>query len=158
MLTSGEKAKDRRLREIFNTTLEAQNEQRKEQHNACAICGRPFTQFQAYQDHDHDCCPKKQRKYCGKCNRGLLCFLCNKKAVAIIEWMAKVGIDPRKVIAYIESWTEIIKAKGGYAPKEKTTQAKKRRVPKKQTSVRHSDAARKTDRATVVEGQSRNQP
>jgi hypothetical protein len=28
-------------------------------------------------DHDHDCCPYKAKKYCGKCVRGLLCYACN---------------------------------------------------------------------------------
>lgn len=158
-LTSAEKAKANYLLKTFKQTLEEHNALRKEQNNACAICKRPFTEYKAYQDHDHDCCAAPRRKvgkYCGKCNRGLLCFLCNKKVVAAIEQWAKWGIDPHVAIAYIVHWTEVIKAKGGYAPKEdkpKTT----RRVSKKQTGVRQRSTTRKTNRKTVVEAQPSNQ-
>src|SRR5690349_9334182 len=119
-LTKSQKAKDRRLREIYNTNLEEHNEKRYvEQHNRCAICDRDFKDFICYQDHDHRCCPRRTKKFCGKCNRGFLCFLCNKKAVAAIEYMEKVGIDPRKVLDYILHWRVIIESKGGYVPKAK---------------------------------------
>lgn len=135
-LSKSEIAKDKRLREIYNTTLEAQNEQRATQKNACAICRRPFSQFQAYQDHDHKCCPRRLKRYCGKCNRSLLCYICNKKAVGIIEYLIKLDIDPQKVVDYYKEWNVVIAAKGGYAPKEKISKAKaRRRVPQKQSSV-----------------------
>ena len=118
-MTSSERAKDKRLRETYNQTLEEHHAKRAEQLDACAICRRPFSQFQPYQDHDHDCCPRRKKKFCGKCNRSLLCFLCNKKAVAAIEFMRKVGIDPLRVIDYVDSWAVKIRAKGGYAEKEK---------------------------------------
>lgn len=126
-LTKSQKAKDQRLRTIYNTTLEAHNEKRYvEQKDRCGICDRPFNQFICYQDHDHKCCPRRQKRYCGKCNRGLLCFLCNKKAVAAIEFMEKVGIDPEKVLRYIRDWRVVIEAKGGYAAKVKVKNAKKK--------------------------------
>jgi hypothetical protein len=124
-LTTQERAKDRRLRDTFNQTLEEHTALRAEQKNACAICRRPFSQFQAYQDHDHACCPRRKKKFCGKCNRNLLCFLCNKRAVAAIEFMEKISIEPEKVIAYVRDWKLKIKERGGYAEKET------RRIPKK---------------------------
>ena len=134
-LSKSEIAKDKRLREIYNTTLEAQNEQRRIQKNACEICRRPFSQFQAYQDHDHKCCPRRLKRYCGKCNRSLLCYLCNKKAVGSFEYLIKLGIDPQKVVDYFKGWDIVVAAKGGYAPKEKTPRPKARRVSKKQRGV-----------------------
>jgi hypothetical protein len=62
-LSKSQKAKDARLRSIYNTTLEEQNVTRETQHNACAICRRPFGQFQAYQDHDHKCCPRRLHNF-----------------------------------------------------------------------------------------------
>lgn len=118
-LTKSQKAKDRRLREIYNTTLAAQNEQRQVQGNACGICGRSFLEFVTFQDHDHKCCPRRLKKFCGLCNRGLLCYLCNKYAVGLIEWMRKMNIPKEKVVKYIDDWDVIIKARGGYAPKVK---------------------------------------
>jgi hypothetical protein len=118
-LSSKDRAKDKRLREIYNTTLEAQNAKRDEQKNACAICRRPFNQFQAYQDHDHKCCPRRLKRFCGLCNRGLLCYLCNKYAVGLLEWMEKMGIHIDKVVEYKRFWDAEVVRKGGYAPKEK---------------------------------------
>jgi hypothetical protein len=132
--------------DTYQQTLEEHNAKRTDQTNACAICRRPFSQYQAYQDHDHKCCArprKKEGRYCGKCNRGLLCFLCNKKAVAWLEQLAKWGIDIEKVLEYIRFWTREITLKGGYAskaPKAKTPRKRKSKagVPRKQKSVRPS--------------------
>jgi hypothetical protein len=124
-MTSQERAKEKRLNLIYNQSLEEHNALRKSQLNACAICRRPFSQFQPYQDHDHACCPRRQKRYCGKCNRGLLCFLCNKKVVAWIEYARKVGIDPKTAIKYIDDWTVVIRARGGYEPKEKSPKLRK---------------------------------
>lgn len=136
-LTTAEVARDRRLRDIYKMSLEEFNAKMKEQGNACVLCGRPFPEFQPYQDHDHNCCAagrKVQRKYCGKCNRGLLCFLCNKYAIGLMEKMnppnSKYVMDFVKAVAYLKSWTEIIKSKGGYEPK-----AKAKRSSKKQKGV-----------------------
>lgn len=130
-LTTAERAKDARLRKIYNTTLEAQNVQKATQNNACAICGRDFATFQMYQDHDHKCCPRrKPHQYCGKCNRGLLCYLCNKHAVGLIEWLRKMNIPLTKVNDYVDFWNAEIVRKGGYEPKEKKKSAKIRRKQK----------------------------
>src|ERR1035441_4436227 len=88
-MTSAERSKDKRLRAIYNTTLEAQNKQRDEQGNACAICKRDFAKFTAFQDHEHKCCPRRKKNFCGKCNRGLICYLCNKWLVGVLEKQAR---------------------------------------------------------------------
>jgi hypothetical protein len=137
-LTTAEAARDRRLRDIYKMSLEEFEAKKVEQDNKCVLCGRPFSEFQPYQDHDHNCCApgrKLQRKYCGKCNRSLLCFLCNKYAIGLMEKMnksnSKYKIDFVKAVEYLKSWTEKIKAKGGYEPKTKA-----KRPSKKQKSVR----------------------
>ena len=136
-LSTKDRAKAKRLMDTYQQTLEEHNAKRTEQKNACAICRRPFSQYQAYQDHDHKCCSrprKKEGRYCGKCNRGLLCFLCNKKAVAWLEQLAKWGIDIEAVLEYIRHWTREITLKGGYAPKAEPKR-KKSRVARQQKVV-----------------------
>jgi hypothetical protein len=135
-LTAAEVAKDRRLRAIYNTTLEAQNVVRTEQGNACAICGRPFATFTAFQDHWHGCCPRRLKRYCGKCNRGLLCFVCNKYVVGVLEKQKFPVIETcKRIIAYFEKWELILKKKGAYAAKPKAGKEDKK-LRKKQKSVR----------------------
>lgn len=124
-LTSAEKAKDKRLRDIYNTTLEKQNEQRRKQNNACAICGRSFAKFTAFQDHWHGCCPRRFKKFCGKCNRALLCFSCNKYVVGILERQSVDGkrLDViwlvEQILAYFKYWEPLLKGRGASA-KEKS--------------------------------------
>lgn len=154
---SRDKAKDKRLQTIYNTTLEKQNEKRVAQKNACAICRRSFSQFTAFQDHDHKCCPRRLKRFCGLCNRGLICYLCNKYAVGLVEWMRKMDISFDRVIAYIKFWDAEITRKGGYAPKEKG-KSKKRKSRSKQTRLRRSDDSSQTLGASVVEPLSRSQP
>jgi Recombination endonuclease VII len=56
--------------ELFDLLLEAQD-------HACGMCHEPFEDQQLiHVDHDHACCPKKNRS-CGECVRGLLCHGCN---------------------------------------------------------------------------------
>jgi hypothetical protein len=129
-MTSSERAKEKRLLDVYKQTLEEHNAKRTEQLNACLLCRRPFSQFQPYQDHDHDCCYPKRKKanhFCGKCNRGLLCFVCNKFYVPAIEKMLRDNVDPKMVADYVLGWRKKIQAKGGYAPKEspKLRKAKK---------------------------------
>ena len=131
-MTGRDRAKDKRLRDIYNTTLDAQNEQRAKQKDGCAICGRPFAKFTPFQDHEHKCCPRRLKKYCGRCNRGLLCFLCNKYVVGVIERQCSannVNMTPleflERIKAYLSYWTPILKQKGCYE-KEKATVTRKK--------------------------------
>lgn len=43
-------------------------------HRGCEICGGTSN---LSIDHDHECCPVRADKLCGKCNRGVLCRSCN---------------------------------------------------------------------------------
>jgi hypothetical protein len=133
-LSTADRAKAARLLSIYLMTLEEHNAKRAEQKNACAICRRPFTQFKAFQDHDHACCPRRLKHFCGKCNRGLLCYLCNKYAVGLLEWLVKVDIDFERVVEYKKFWDATIKARGGYGPKPKSKKAAAK-LRKEQTGV-----------------------
>jgi hypothetical protein len=132
-LTTAERAKDKRLRDIYNTTLEAQNEQKAKQDNRCAMCRRDFARFTAFQDHEHKCCPRRKKKFCGKCNRGLLCYPCNKFVTGILEKQSVDGklLDPLFMLArmtkYFEYWNPILKAKGCYEEKKVAAVCKKKK-------------------------------
>ena len=56
-MTSAEKAKDRRLRDIYKMTLAEFNYMKEAQGNRCITCSRSFEEFTPYVDHDHRCCP-----------------------------------------------------------------------------------------------------
>ena len=115
-LTAAEKAKDARLRRIYKITLAEFNAKKSAQGNKCAICKRSFDDYMAHQDHDHKCCPpgrKKQREYCGKCNRDIICYLCNRWIVGGLEFAIKMGIDPEAALKYVLKW--------GMRGKEKAT-------------------------------------
>jgi hypothetical protein len=97
----------------------------------CAICGRSFASFVKFQDHDHRCCPRRLKKFCGKCNRGLLCYLCNKYAVGLLEWMAKMGITIEKVVAYKQFWDVELVRRGAYEPKATPKKSRRKTVRSK---------------------------
>ncbi len=130
-MTSAEKAKDKRLRDIYGITLAEQTVQRIEQGNACAICGRPFETFTPFQDHEHKCCPRRLKKFCGKCCRGLICFLCNKWLVGVLERQATRDLSPielcQRVIAYLEKWNKILKGRGCYEKEAKAVVRRKKK-------------------------------
>ncbi len=124
-MTPAERAKDKRLRRIYKTTLEAVQAQIKEQGGGCAICGRSAAKFIIYQDHAHDCCGSKKKDknkdYCGLCNRGQLCYLCNRKVVGAIERWEKWGVEVERVVEYLRHWNRILIQRGAYeARKEKS--------------------------------------
>jgi hypothetical protein len=125
-LTSAQKAADARLRRVYKKTLADKEREIAEQGGGCAICGRPWPEFDLYQDHDHACCKRPKGKkgntatFCGKCNRGWLCYLCNKWAIGGLEFMAKVNIPAARAIKYLLFWHEEIVKRGGYEPKEET--------------------------------------
>lgn len=128
-LTSGERAKDKRLRTIYKRSLAEFEAAKAAQGNHCATCPRSFDEFMAHQDHDHACCPpgrKKQLAYCGKCNRDILCYLCNRWAIGGIEYCRKVGIDPVKVLEYVIKWGMYAKERSGDATKEKAKKLSKK--------------------------------
>ena len=130
-MTPQEKAKDKRLQDTFNSSLDKFNAKMAEQNNCCAICGRPFVlgasteKFKkeidtAFMDHVHGCCPRRLKKFCGACNRGLLCYICNRFVVGVIEMKE---IPAGKLAAYMEKWKHI--------PAREHEQAKKLRAKRK---------------------------
>jgi Recombination endonuclease VII len=130
-MTSAERAKDQRLQKIYKITLEEQNANKASQNNACACCGRDFDHYTAFQDHLHKCCPRRLKEFCGKCNRGLLCYTCNKFVVGILERgqpLPPLALLAR-LVAYFEKWEPILKAKGCYdeKPKVKATVRRKKK-------------------------------
>jgi hypothetical protein len=144
-MNSKERAQDKRLREIYKSSLEERNAKLEEQHYCCDICGRPFVKgaakpgdttewdkdyYTSFFDHYHGCCPRRLKKFCGLCNRGILCYICNKFVVGVLE-MKK--IDANKLAAYMNKWAPMQKERD--EAKEKVTT-----VRKKKSSVRRRDA------------------
>jgi hypothetical protein len=131
-LTSAERAKDKRLQKTYKITLEQHNDQLKEQNYECEICGRPFPpkkdekgkSFTAFQDHLHTCCPRRLKEFCGKCNRGLLCFLCNKYLVGVVE---KQNLPVDKLLEYLIKWEKVLRERGAYEPKLPIKKIRKRK-------------------------------
>lgn len=140
-MTSKEKAQDKRLREIYKSSLEERNIKLTHQSYCCDICGRPFVKgasaaewdkefYTSFQDHYHGCCPRRLKKFCGLCNRGILCYICNKFVVGVLE-MKK--IDANRLATYMNKWASMHKERD--EAKEKDTA-----VRKKKTSVRRRNA------------------
>lgn len=114
-MTKQEQAKDKRLRDTFNSSLEKFNAQLAEQNYCCAICERPFIAgagskefnkevYTPFVDHDHKCCPRRLKKFCGLCTRGLLCYGCNRYVVGVIE---RTKIPVERLAAYLQKWSFI---------------------------------------------------
>jgi Recombination endonuclease VII len=122
-MTKSEEAQDARLRRVYKKTLADKEREIAEQGGGCAICGRPYPQYRLNQDHDHACCKRPRGKkgntatFCGKCNRGWLCYLCNKWAIGALEFMAKVNIPIERAVQYLSLWHTKIKDRGGYESK-----------------------------------------
>ena len=83
-----------------------------EQGNRCALCEKVHSDKECLcVDHDKKCC--KHIKSCGKCNRGLLCHVCNKR-LGYFEVLLKMaqsvtaipGTWLEKAIAYLEQYKE----------------------------------------------------
>lgn len=142
MTASARKAKDIRLRKIYKKTIEDFDKLLESQDGRCAICLRPFPplknadgkSFTPNWDHYHGCCPRRIKEFCGKCCRGLLCFVCNKFVMGIIE-KQKIPVD--RLVAYFKKWEPILRELGAYdiKPYQPAKKKSKRRVRKKQKSV-----------------------
>lgn len=100
-MTKKELARDKYLKKTYKLSLSKYNKKCKEQGGVCEICGRPPKKLPLFVDHDHKCCKKSPT--CGKCTRGLLCFICNKKVVGVIE---KYKVPADKVAAYLTKYAK----------------------------------------------------
>lgn len=67
------------------------NKRLEEQNGGCAICHRPPKKVRLSRDHNHAT---------GKV-RGLLCLICNRKVLGVIE---KYRIIPEAIIKYLEKF------------------------------------------------------
>lgn len=117
----------------YKQTLADHDNLRAEQGNNCAICHRDFAVYTAFQDHfHHKGCGGKTKKLCGLCNRGLLCFNCNKYCVGVIERLSIAGkkIPPtvilKSLLEYFEKWEPMMKARDEDDAKRGTKKRKKK--------------------------------
>jgi hypothetical protein len=94
-----------RLRAKYNLSLAEYEAKLTAQNGTCAVCRRPESRVvqgslaSLCVDHDHACCPGKAS--CGKCVRGLLCFVCNLTLGALND-------DPellRRMADYLEAYS-----------------------------------------------------
>lgn len=134
-MTKAEAAKDRRLRVVFNSSLDEFMTKMREQNFCCAVCERPFQigantkqefnkeVYGAFQDHDHACCPRRLHKFCGRCNRGLLCYTCNKFVVGIMEKM-KIPVD--RLFDYMKKWSFIQPREHPAGPRKRKRKRKRK--------------------------------
>jgi hypothetical protein len=89
-------------RDLWNhhkMTVEEYNRCLEEQDNVCALCHQPERAKDPRTgkikrlavDHDHRCCHGKNS--CGRCNRGLVCRICNEALIKIDQdqsWLQRV--------------------------------------------------------------------
>lgn len=63
----------------------------------CPICKR--VGIELHVDHDHNCCPARAFRTCGKCVRGLICGNCNRALGLVRDEVETL----RRAIAYLNS-------------------------------------------------------
>lgn len=86
--------RDRRLRRKYGITVEQYEALLSEQNGVCAVCGRPPKNVRHAVDHDH----RVERQTGAIHVRGLLCMMCNRKIVGVIE---RLRVDPQRVADYL---------------------------------------------------------
>jgi len=85
------------LKNFYKMTLDEYDAILESQGGHCALCPKTPEEDgrRLSVDHDHACCPG--RETCGKCIRGLLCYICNTN----IEWY--INLPHRDILDnYIE--------------------------------------------------------
>jgi hypothetical protein len=95
-ISDEQKRKDRAAdlryrREYGGYTLDDYNKQLKKQNGACWICGRFPKRLRLHLDHNH----------ITKKNRALLCMICNRKVLGVIE---RFKIVPQKIVDYLKTF------------------------------------------------------
>lgn len=72
------------------------------QDGVCAICSGDSKNGKRFAvDHDHACCPGPRS--CGKCVRGLLCYLCNQG----LGLFGESAQTLQAAMRYLSSYTEV---------------------------------------------------
>jgi hypothetical protein len=94
--TPQEKARAKRLQKLYRITTDQYDQMFRAQKGKCKICGRPPKRVRLNVDHDHRQEKEAQRMVI----RGLLCGMCNRKILGVIE---RLKVDPQKIVDYIRS-------------------------------------------------------
>jgi hypothetical protein len=81
----------------YGITQEQYDEFFRVQEGLCAICKKEPIDESLSVDHDHSCCPTRDR-CCGKCIRGLLCGPCNRMLGLADDDVERLA----EAIAYLE--------------------------------------------------------
>jgi hypothetical protein len=95
---------------IYGITAEELYKMLESQEGKCAICRRQIqfgghSRNSACVDHDHKCCPRVGAGIahtCGKCNRSLLCLLCNT-AVGMLLEDHQIA---QRAVEYLRRWSK----------------------------------------------------
>jgi hypothetical protein len=64
---------------LYKWTPEKYDAKLLEQGGHCALCDNVAGKKRLHVDHDHACCGDDKKFTCGKCNRGILCQVCNTR-------------------------------------------------------------------------------
>ena len=83
----------RNLKKNYGITVEEYDALLEKQGGVCAICKRPPKKVRLAVDHDHGQTGRESV-------RGLLCWICNKKIVGMID---RHKVDPHAVLVYLRS-------------------------------------------------------
>lgn len=104
-MNTKERAEDRRLKRVYGKSLSWYKRQDKKQKGVCAICGRPPKKLKLAVDHNHQT----------TLVRGLLCMICNRKIVGLIE---RYKIPLKALIMYFRTYdpqNPLLKSNGNQA-------------------------------------------
>jgi hypothetical protein len=99
---------------MYSMSVEQYENLLKKQEGHCALCDNKHDDngYKLSVDHDHKCCDTRGRqKTCGKCTRGLLCNICNRRLGFLEKFMLQVssivaleGTWVSKAIIYISQY------------------------------------------------------
>jgi recombination endonuclease VII len=110
--TDSDAGRRRYLWQYYRMTLEDYEAKLSAQGGVCGVCKKPPQEGHLlHVDHDHACCPITKRRtwsdrrVCGQCNRGLLCFTCNG---FVGNYEALGGLAE----AYLLQWGEVMASNG----------------------------------------------
>jgi hypothetical protein len=90
---AADRARARRLLKKYGITTAEYDQMFEAQGGKCAICRRPPKRIRLAVDHDHKGTGRKSV-------RGLLCSMCNRKIVGVIE---RFKVLPEKIVEYLRS-------------------------------------------------------
>jgi len=87
---NGDKVRASAIYSKYGVTPEWYAAKLAEQGGHCALCPQTVVEGRKFLfiDHDHDCCPDN-KKTCGSCVRGILCYRCNTMLAAVenSQWL-----------------------------------------------------------------------